>query len=106
MLPAHRNFLRLGGICLLALQLLSSAQAAELQRHEFSEPHMGMLVRVVLYTADADSAKAGSPHRLRTLRALNAIFSDYDPTSELSRIVSNCWSRDSATSQAPTCGRC
>jgi FAD:protein FMN transferase len=86
MLPTYRMLKLLAGILFVCLQSLSSLQATELQRYEFSEPHMGMLVRVVLYAADEQTAKAGSRVVFERFRALNAIFSDYDPTSELSRL--------------------
>lgn len=58
----------------------------KLQRFEFSEPHMGTTVRIVLYAADEESAKSAVKAAFARIAELNAIMSDYQPTSELMRL--------------------
>ena len=66
----------------VALALLTSLLAQE--RREFVEPHMGTLFRIVVYSVDspAAAARAAFAH----VAELNRTFSDYDETSELSRL--------------------
>jgi thiamine biosynthesis lipoprotein len=62
------------------------AAAAEPQRFEFTEPHMGTSARIVLYAADEASAKAAAKAAFARVAELNRIMSDYDSESELMRL--------------------
>lgn len=55
-------------------------------RFEFSEVHMGMPVRIALYTADKAAANRGAEAVYARFAELNKLLSDYDPESELSRL--------------------
>ena len=55
-------------------------------RREFSELHMGMAVRVVLHAPDDATARDGARAAFAKIAALEDIFSDYRPSSELRRL--------------------
>jgi thiamine biosynthesis lipoprotein len=64
------------------LLVLGAAQ----QRYEFTEVHMGMPVRIVLY-ADSDSAaRSAARAAFRRIAELDDTFSDYRPQSETRRL--------------------
>jgi len=56
------------------------------QRLEFSRPQMGVPFRIVVYAADEAAAQRAVGAAYERVAALNAIFSDYDPDSEASRL--------------------
>jgi thiamine biosynthesis lipoprotein len=58
-----------------------------LLRFEFEETHMASTFRIVLYSTDLPSARRASRASFDRIAALNAILSDYDPESELSRLA-------------------
>lgn len=66
-----------------------SSVAQPLQRHVFTHVQMGTLFRVILYAADAEQAKEHADECFRILDDLNLIFSDYLPSSELSRVTAD-----------------
>ncbi len=81
---------RSGGILppqlLLSLALATLLPAQE-QLHTFEEPHMGTLFTIRLY-ADAEApAKAAADAAFSKVASLEAVFSDYDATSEVLRLV-------------------
>jgi thiamine biosynthesis lipoprotein len=55
-------------------------------RFAFEETHMGCSFRIVLYSTDEATARRASRAAYDRIAALNAILSDYDPESELSRL--------------------
>lgn len=57
-----------------------------LQRHEFSQVEMAVPVRIILYAPDAPTATRVAKAAFARIHALNAVFSDYDPNSELNRL--------------------
>jgi thiamine biosynthesis lipoprotein len=57
-----------------------------LQRYTFTEPHMGTTVRIILYAPDEKTAKKAARAAFARIAELNAIMSDYQPTSELMRL--------------------
>jgi thiamine biosynthesis lipoprotein len=63
------------------------AAAAPLDRHEFTEPHMGTTFRIVLYAPDDGTARAEAAKAFARIGELDAALSDYRPTSELSRVT-------------------
>jgi thiamine biosynthesis lipoprotein len=58
----------------------------KLQRFEFTEPHMGTTFRIVLYANDETIAKKAAKAAFARVAELNAIMSDYQPTSELMKL--------------------
>lgn len=58
----------------------------EPQRHEFSKPEMGVPFRIVLYTADPAGASNAAEAAFKRIEELNALFSDYDSDTELSKL--------------------
>jgi len=59
---------------------------AQLTRYTFSEPHMGTTFRIVLYAPDEATAKKAAKAAFAKIAELNAIMSDYQPTSELMKL--------------------
>lgn len=70
-------------ICLLAV---AAPPDSELKRFEATQPHMGTTFGIVLYAADDQTAEACFEAAFARVARLNAIMSDYDPDSELSRL--------------------
>lgn len=62
------------------------AAPAPLHRFEFQEPKMGAAFRIVLYSPDQATADRAARAALGRVDELNAILSDYDPNSEISRL--------------------
>ena len=56
------------------------------ERHEFSRPLMGMAFRIVVYAEAKPLAKRASDAAFDRVAVLNKIMSDYDPSSELSKL--------------------
>jgi thiamine biosynthesis lipoprotein len=74
---------------LIAFALVASAfsrQQPELARFEFSQVHMGMPVRVVLYAAEPALGERAARAAFARVAELDAMLSDYRPDSELSRL--------------------
>jgi thiamine biosynthesis lipoprotein len=69
---------------LLAIAL-SSRAAAQVARHEFTEVHLGVATRIVLY-ADEATARAAARAAFARIAALEDVLSDWRPESELSRL--------------------
>ena len=69
--------------CLLLPGVLG---AASLQLFEAVEPHMGTLVRIQLYAADADRANQAFRAAFDRIAQLDAALSDYRKDSELNRL--------------------
>ena len=57
-----------------------------LSRFEFEETHMASPFHLVLYSTDAATARRASRAAFDRIEALNAVLSDYDPESEISRL--------------------
>jgi len=71
-------------VCLVAAS--GTGPAAGLRMYEAVEPHMGTLVRIQLYAAGADQAKAAFRAGFARIAELDAALSDYRPDSELNRL--------------------
>jgi thiamine biosynthesis lipoprotein len=56
------------------------------QRYAYEKAEMGLPVRVTLYAPDEPTARAAADRAFKRVEALNAVFSDYDSDSELSRL--------------------
>ncbi len=70
----------------MALLALASPSAAA-QRFEFEEPHMGTLVRLVLFAADRPAASAAARAAFDRVAELDAALSDYRDSSEVSGLA-------------------
>lgn len=72
---------------LLILSLLTVfSSSGQLQRFRFSANKMGSPFNLVFYCSDSSRALSLSKQCFALVDSLNAVFSDYDSTSELSRI--------------------
>jgi len=70
----------------LASALVGSGSAGELERFEYVETHMGSPFKILLYSTDEAAARSASRAAYDRIAALDAVLSDYDPDSELSRL--------------------
>lgn len=61
-------------------------KSATLERHEFAQPQMGVPFRIVLYAPNSEVAEAAARAAFARIAELNAVMSDYDSDSELSRL--------------------
>ena len=61
-------------------------QPVATSRFEFDRPEMGLPFRIVLYAPDAEHARTASEAAFSRIAQLNAILSDYEEESELSRL--------------------
>ena len=88
---------RVPGSLILAILLLPvvESRAESLERFVFEKTEMGVPFRITLYAADEALARAASDAAFARVEMLNAILSDYDSDSELSRL-----SRTSGQSEA------
>jgi thiamine biosynthesis lipoprotein len=81
-------------ITLLMAGAGASVPAADLERFEFTEVHMGMPVRVVLYAADRPRGEAAAKAAFTRIAELDSKMSDYRPDSEislLSKVRAGAW---------------
>ena len=60
---------------------------SELQRFEYTEPHMGMLFYIIFYLDDKDRADQIAEKAFERVEQLNTIMSDYIPNSELNHLT-------------------
>jgi len=74
-------------LVLAASMMHPGAGAAGPNRFEAVEPHMGTLVRLVVYAPDAGAARAAFAAGFDRIRELEQILSDYRPDSEVSRLA-------------------
>jgi thiamine biosynthesis lipoprotein len=83
---------RLTLVALAALHLAWPTRAAAppagvaLKRYSFEQRHMGTLFRIILYAPDDDVARRAARAGFARVAELNAVMSDYQPTSELMRL--------------------
>lgn len=73
----------------LAIGLLfgtGSLSAQQLQRFEFSEPHLGTNVQITLYAPTEVVANEAADAGYFRIRELNQVFSDYDGMSETAKL--------------------
>ncbi|MDP6338597.1 MAG: FAD:protein FMN transferase [Verrucomicrobiota bacterium] len=71
----------------LGLFFIALGQAlGQAERHEFSRPLMGMAFRIVVYAEAKPLGKRASDAAFDRVAVLNKIMSDYDPSSELSKL--------------------
>ncbi|MGD9647736.1 MAG: FAD:protein FMN transferase [Pirellulales bacterium] len=63
-----------------------AADRAPLERFEFTQVQMGMDFKLTFYAADETAANRAAQAAYARVAELNAVLSDYDPASELSRL--------------------
>ena len=63
-----------------------SMEPQRLRAFSFREPHMGSFVAITLYAGDADAAQRAADDAYARVEELIAVYSDYAPDSELSRL--------------------
>jgi FAD:protein FMN transferase len=80
---------------LVLLATAPATRAADPQRFEYEEPHMGTKFRVVLFAPDRAAADRAAKAVFARVEDLNRIMSDYIPDSELMRLC-----KQSATTPA------
>src|SRR5688500_14611983 len=61
-------------------------ETTQLQRFEFEEPQMGVPFRIVLYATNETHAEKAGDSAFARIAELNAIMSDYETDSELSKL--------------------
>ncbi len=62
------------------------SKPADPQRHEYTQIHMGVSFRIVLYAQDQKTANLAAKAAYDRIAQLNGVLSDYDEKSELSRL--------------------
>lgn len=70
----------------LTIGSLACASPAGLERFEFTQIHMGVKARLVLYAADSALASTAASAAFRRIARLDSLLSDYRSDSELSAI--------------------
>lgn len=76
----------IAGWMLTVLVACATPRPAEFERFEFSRVEMGMPFHIVVYASDATRAEQASTAAFDRIRALNAVFSDYEDDSELTQL--------------------
>jgi len=69
-----------------AFALLALAPGGDLSRFQYTEVHMGMQARIVVYAPDEPRARRAASAAFRRIAALDATLSDYRRDSELMRL--------------------
>ena len=65
---------------------IGSCSFAELQRFDYNEKHMGVDVRILLFSDNAEQAKQASRAAFDRIEAINQVCSDYLVSSEVSKL--------------------
>lgn len=74
------------GLAILYLTAIGAAPAQDQLRFEYEQAKMGTLFRLVFYAGDSIEAQKAAKAAYEKVDALNAIFSDYEAGSEISRL--------------------
>lgn len=61
-------------------------QPPQLERFEFSEPHMGVTFKLLFYAPDSETANRAAQAAFKRIAGLDRALSDYDPDSELNEL--------------------
>jgi thiamine biosynthesis lipoprotein len=72
--------------CLAAFIVVATPGSLRAERHEFAEPHMGTVFRIVLQARSVEVAREGAQAAFARIAALDEALSDYRASSELSRL--------------------
>jgi FAD:protein FMN transferase len=75
-----------GLLLIVCRQSLVAAGEPTLARYEFTEPQMGVPFKIVVYAPSDEAANRAVTAAYARVSALNAILSDYEEDSELSRL--------------------
>lgn len=78
-----------GLVRMLALGFVTLAQRApggDLARFQYTEVHMGVQTRIVVYAGDERRARSGAEDAFHRIAELDAMMSDYRASSELRRL--------------------
>ena len=67
----------------LSISLLSCLQAQALERFDFSAPLMATTFRISVHAENRAQAEQAADAAFKRIAALNAVYSDYEPNSEL-----------------------
>lgn len=84
-------------VVFLLLSVRGFAGDAAMVRREYSEVHMGVPVRIVIYADRTEIADNAAKSAMERFQKLNDIMSDYDSESELSRLClqsTEAWRKD------------
>ncbi len=73
-------------LAVLAATLAAGSQTDDPRRFEFAERHMGTTFRIVMFAPDSATAADAAAGAFAMIAALDRLFSDYDPSSEVSRL--------------------
>lgn len=84
--PRRLLLAAVGVLTLAGCQTPRPETGRTLARHEFTQPQMGVPFRIVLYAHDAHAARIAAHAAFARVAALNAILSDYEDDSELTRL--------------------
>jgi thiamine biosynthesis lipoprotein len=68
------------------LLLMVAGCHQSLQKYEYNKPEMGTVFGIALYAPDGETANRAANAAFSRAEELNAVLSDYDPNSELSRL--------------------
>jgi thiamine biosynthesis lipoprotein len=82
----NRRFVHLCVCFLFASAPLQADDHQALTRYTFTEPHMGTEFKIILYATDQAAAGKASKAAFQRVADLDHIMSDYQATSELSRL--------------------
>jgi thiamine biosynthesis lipoprotein len=66
--------------------MVAAVDAQELARHEFTERHMAVDVKLTLYAPSDATANDAAARAFARIAALDRVFSDFDPESETMRL--------------------
>lgn len=81
------QFLRLSGLVIVGLLWTGTqALAQQQQRYYFAEAHLGTIVELTLYAPSEDAANDAASSAFAKTKALDRIFSDYKPDSEMMKL--------------------
>lgn len=80
------SFALLSSFLLIFLEACATPGNPTLTRYEYTRPEMGVRFRIVLYSPDELTADSASSAAFARIKELNAIMSDYEYESELSRL--------------------
>lgn len=83
MRPGSRHRVLRAGLAVLTLVLGATAGAGAQDRHEFTAVHMGVRVRIVLYSSSEGEAREAAREAYSRIAALEDKMSDYRPRSEV-----------------------
>jgi len=76
-------------MAVMALAILATSLQTSGERFEFTQVHMGVATRLIVVAASRDKAESAARAAFDRIEQLEALFSDYRPSSEISRLSAN-----------------